>query len=249
MKKIYLTFDMDWVNDDVLKYFYEQIYRADIQSGVLYVTNYSKFLEDIRKDGWLELGIHPNFNWLLCGEEKHGSIDTIITELKGIVPEAVTARSHSLVTGTQINQCFYEHGIKYVSNYLYEPSGHMRIQCFKDYLGLIHVPFFFEDDIYLMNKVRLSVYDYLEKYDVPLVFNFHPIHLFLNTENRRRYESSKEYYKNYPILKNYRNTMTFGIEDFFRQLVRAAHEKGYEFETISNIEWRGDSSENFGIAL
>ena len=26
MKKVYLTFDMDWASDDVMKYFYEKIY-------------------------------------------------------------------------------------------------------------------------------------------------------------------------------------------------------------------------------
>ena len=157
MKRVYLTFDMDWADDDVLKYFYDEIYMPNIQAGTLNVTNPSN----------LELGIHPNFNTLLCNECKEGNFETVVRDLKEIVPEAVSARSHSLVTGSRINKCLYENGIKYVSNYLYQPSADMSVRCFKDYSGVIQIPFFFEDDMYLMQKTRPSISDYLEKYDAP----------------------------------------------------------------------------------
>ena len=35
MKKVYLTFDMDWASDDVMKYFYEKIYFYFMHMSVL----------------------------------------------------------------------------------------------------------------------------------------------------------------------------------------------------------------------
>ena len=237
MKRVYLTFDMDWADDDVLKYFYDEMFKPNIQEGTLNVTNPSKVLDEIREDGYLELGIHPNFNTLLCNECKEGSLETVVRDLKEIVPEAVSARSHSLVTGSRINKCLYENGIKYVSNYLYQPSVDMSVRCFKDYSRVIQIPFFFEDDMYLMQKTRPSISDYLEKYDAPLVFNFHPIHLFLNSEDLSRYERSKKFYHQYSQLKENRNTTVYGIADFFRDLVAYAREKGYHFSKMKDGLW------------
>ena len=235
MKNIYMTFDMDWASDDLLKYFYELICSLDIR-GTLNVTNDSYMLDKIRAEGRLELGIHPNFNRMLCGEEKSGNVGTIVDELKKIVPEAVTARSHSLVTGSCIDKCFWDCGIKFVSNYFYCPSEDMRIRCFKDYLGLIHIPYVFADDIFMISRTKRMMDDYLDKFDVPLVFNFHPIHLFLNTEDIGRYAAAKKYYKEYLQLKAYRNTKEDGIEGYFKELVRSAHERGYVFKMLKEIK-------------
>lgn len=238
MRNIYLTFDMDWAIDDVMKYFYDEIYKPNIPGGgTLNVTNYSKILDDIRSDGYLELGIHPNFNRLLCNENTEGSVETVVRELMEIVSEAVSARSHSLVTGSQINKCLYENGIRYVSNYIYKPNTNMSIKAFKDHSGIVQIPFFFEDDVYLMDEERHSVSDYLERYDVPLVFNFHPIHLFLNTENLDRYEAAKRFHNQYEKLKACRNTAAYGIADFFGELVAYACKNGYNFMKIKDGLW------------
>lgn len=235
---MYLTFDMEWACDGVMKYFYDEIWKRNLLGGgTLNVTNYSNVLDEIRKDGYLELGIHPNFNRLLCNEDAAGNFETVIKDIKEIVPEAVSARSHSLVTGSQINKCLYKSGIRYVSNYVYQPDVNMSVRSFKDVFGITQIPFFFEDDLYLTCKTKLSAYDYLEKYDAPLVFNFHPIHLFLNSENMQRYEAAKKVYGQYEQLKEFRNTTAYGIADFLRDLVAYAREKGYEFSKIKEGAW------------
>lgn len=240
MKKVYLIFDMDWACDGVMKYFYDEIWERNLPEGyggTLNVTNYSKVLDEIRKDGYLELGIHPNFNRLLCNEDTDGNFATAIKDLMEIVPDAVSARSHSLVAGSRINQCLYENGIRYASNYFYQPDINMKVRSFKDPSGITQIPFFFEDDLYLTQKTKLSIYDYLEKYDAPLIFNFHPIHLFLNSENLQRYEEAKKVYNEYGKLKRFRNTIAYGIADFFRDLVAYALEKGYGFSKIKEGSW------------
>ena len=232
MKNIYMTFDMDWACDDVLQYFYEEICRLQIR-GTLNVTNDSRVLNEIRKDGRPELGIHPNFNNLLYNKSENENIDAIIKGLKEIVPEAVTERSHSLVTGSQVNKCLYENGILYESNFFYELSDNIKMNYYEDYMGLKHIPFFFEDDFYLMNKNRKNISDYFQG-DL-LVFNFHPIHLFLNTENVKRYENAKKYYHKYSQLKTCRNMLGWGIRSCFEELVMMAHERGYSFKMLREI--------------
>lgn len=236
MKEICITFDMDWANDDVMKFFYEVVCELDI-CGTLNVTNDSSVLDLIRKEGRLELGIHPNFNRLLQNEEQYGSAETIIKELRQVVPEAVSARSHSLVTGSHISELFFENGIRYESNILYFPYWGGCLRCYKDYMGLIHVPFIFEDDVFLISRDKYAMAWYFENCESPVVFNFHPIHLFLNTENINRYEESKKYYHNYIQLKTYVNDQVQeGILDLLRSVVAVAREQGYCFRKMKDLK-------------
>ena len=43
------------------------------------------------------------------------------------------------------------------------------------------------------------------------VFDFHPIHVFINSENLDRYESSREFHRDAEILPQFRN-MGFGTK-------------------------------------
>ena len=50
------------------------------------------------------------------------------------------------------------------------------------------------------------------------VFNFHPIHLFLNTNSLDLYEKARPFFKDYKKLKSIRSN-DFGIRDFFIELI------------------------------
>ena len=63
-KNVFLTFDMDWASDEVLRDFYQLIKVHDLV-GTLHVTHQTELLEAFRLDGRLELGIHPNYNTCL----------------------------------------------------------------------------------------------------------------------------------------------------------------------------------------
>lgn len=51
-----------------------------------------------------------------------------------------------------------------------------------------------------------------------LMFGFHPIHVFLNTETLCRYEDARPYFDDYSALKSKRNT-GFGARNVLEQLV------------------------------
>lgn len=232
---IYLTFDMDWASDELLDHFYDLICQLKIR-GTLNVTHNTGRLMQYRGEDRLELGIHPNFNKLLNTEEVHKDIQAIIHDILMVVPEAVTARSHSLVTSTYICKALSENGIKYESNIFYQPSEGIKIKPYKDIYNMIRVPIIFEDDLYLSYTHRMPLDWYLsDAFYAPRVFNFHPIHLFLNTENMNRYHEAIIYLNDFKVLKKYQNRHSYGIYDMFIELIQKAKQKGYVFKMIKEI--------------
>ena len=237
-KDCFITFDMDWVPDEVMEWFVEFCDESEIR-GTLMVTNDSPLLNKIRSDGKLELGIHPNFNQLLSGEDDiRKNMNGAISLVKDIVPEAVTVRSHALVTGSVIENAFRKAGLKYELNFLYVPKPGDRISAWKDIYGIIRIPFIFEDDIWFTGDVSIKPEYYLDgKWDVPLIFNFHPIHLYLNTCNQLQYDRAKKHYQNVEKLKKHVNKEEFGTRDFFKRLVSLLTRKDIKMLQISEKEW------------
>ena len=102
--------------------------------------------------------------------------------------------------------------------------------------GVLQIPFFYEDDLYLLENYDYTPQFYLSKnIKMCKVFNFHPIHLFLNSESLNRYQGIKDDYHNYDILKKNINTQRYGTLDFFEDLIFIAQKKGYSFEPITKI--------------
>lgn len=128
-KNIFLTFDMDWASDEVLKDFYDLLCELNVY-GTLNVTHDTPLLDLFRKDDRLELGIHPNYNMLLDGTQQE-SYEGIISGLMKVVPEAVTVRAHSLTESSRIAAMYAKYGLKYDLNMFYPPQENDSIQCFK----------------------------------------------------------------------------------------------------------------------
>lgn len=233
---IFLTFDMDWANDDVLRYFHEMICQMDLY-GTLHVTHDTPVLDEIRKENRLELGIHPDFTRLLQNrQEKTTDLQTIIHNLLEIVPEAVSVRSHALVRGSLISKYLAQAGLKIESNIYYLPVEGIRLKSYRDIWGMIQLPFIFEDDLYVTSDMGYRMDYFLgEAFLAPRVFNFHPVHLFLNTDEMGRYEKAKTFTGSYKKLKEYVNDGTGGIRDAFAQLVHMAKRNGWKFWKLNEI--------------
>jgi len=238
-KEIYLTFDMDWACNELMDFLYDLLEKYDL-AATIHITNYFASLDRYKKNKRIELGIHPNFNILVDGNTVEGLKDkkSIIEQCKSIVPDAVTARSHSLLSSTPITRSLYNYGIRYELNCYIDP--YKGICVYPWFLqGVLQVPFFYEDDLYLMEKCKNSLAFYLD-HEIKMykIFNFHPIHLFLNSESLKRYERVKENYQDFSILQKNVNTNNYGILDFFKELVETAKTQGYQFKKI--IEIAGD---------
>lgn len=85
---------------------------------------------------------------------------------------------------------------------------------------LIKVPHFFEDDVRELYENEWDLKKYLN-YKGVKVFDFHPIHIFLNSENMNRYNSAREYLQNFNELKKCVNIKEYGTRDFLIDVIRS----------------------------
>lgn len=233
-KKICLTFDMDWANDTVLAFFYQLLKSENVPATIM-VTHETGWLEIFRKDPAIELGIHPNFNRLLGGENDAGNYRQVVDHIMKLVPEAVSYRSHALTDSSPIISYCQQKGLRYNLNMYCPPQDGICMVPFKR-SDITMIPFIFEDDIWLLEEERRPVGYYLSDYfTVPRVFNFHPIHLYLNCEVYGRYEKAKCFNQEPVKLESYRNKVTHGIENYFRHLVEYARTSGFEFCKVEEM--------------
>lgn len=239
-RNIYLTFDMDWAIDEVLEYFYELLEKYHVV-GTLNVTHESPLLQKFERSGIIELGIHPNYNGLLYPEQGGGDCEAILARMKELVPNAVCCRSHSLTTSSVIAKHYKKYGIRYDLNMLIPAYKGMRIRPFAAPVDedILVLPFIYEDDIYLQKKDRMQPEEFLlDEIEAPRIFNFHPIHLFLNSDRVETYEKARPFFKDYQSLKRHVNKANYGIKDFFVELIDAAHQSEWKFKTIAEGEWK-----------
>jgi hypothetical protein len=67
-----------------------------------------------------------------------------------------------------------------------------------------------------------------------VIFDFHPIHIYLNTENKYRYSEAKKFYEDPEKLLEYRNTEVPGTRDLLINLMK--HCKNNNIETSRMID-------------
>ena len=202
----FLTIDIDWADDEVINDTINIIERSEVEA-TWFVTHPTKIIDRLRENPKFELGIHPNFNSLLDSDARNGGdIRIVIEKLLEIVPEAKSLRSHSLFTSTKLLQLMPEYGLTHESN-LYMPiSSCDGLKPFRIWNDVVRIPHSFEDDLFLLNSKRPdlaeheSISNHIKRYFTNnngiRVLDFHPIHIFLNTENLDRYEGTREIHRN-----------------------------------------------------
>ncbi|HEY5123928.1 MAG TPA: hypothetical protein VIK14_09355 [Ignavibacteria bacterium] len=218
--KLFITSDIDWSSDDVLKYTIDLFNEYEVKV-TYFATHKTKILENLRHGS--EIGLHPNFNYLLNGDTRYGkNYKEVISYYKQMYPNSVSVRSHSLTQSSFILDEFLKQGLKFDVNGLF-PLNNSCLIPFKILInGITKVPFIWEDDVHCHNKA---------KWDISItdgkgikVLNFHPIHIFLNTEKMERYSDARPYFKDYLRLKEFVNATNYGTRNFLIDLLR--HYKG-----------------------
>lgn len=218
--KIFLTFDVDWVCDDILDYTLNIIEKYDIKA-TFFCTHETRLLERMRKNPNIELGIHPNFNPLLNGDFKYGKkFQEVIKYFKRIVPDAVSIRAHSLTQNSNLLGSFFKNGLRYDCSCFIPYSAKFLLKPFLYWdKKLIRVPYFWEDDVHCLYDWPWKIDTFINNKELK-VFNFHPIHIYLNTEKLERHEKSKRYHKNIKMLSSYINKKSYGVRQFLLDLIR-----------------------------
>jgi hypothetical protein len=220
--KIFLSFDIDWAHDEVID---DVLQLLDEHQAVatLFATHTCSALKNILKSTRHEIGLHPNFNKLLKGEVSGKSYYSICNELKNNFPNATSVRSHSLCFGSLIQTAYERLGITHDSSIIIPYQNNKNpLFPWKMWDGLTRVPYFFCDYVTAMttdaSMKELVMRDGLK------VFDFHPIHIFLNTESLDRYERTrplhqnpreliKHRYEGYGTRNRLLDLLAFGVKD------------------------------------
>lgn len=217
--KIFLTFDIDWAHDEVLEDTINLVEKADV-AATWFVTHDTMFLARLRANPKFELGIHPNFNFLLQADSRNGAnAGEVIDRLLQIVPEAKSVRSHSLTQSSILLQLFLDKGLTHECNHFIPEQAAIELEPWHLWNGLIKVPHFWEDDVACMYAKNTLIQDLLVRAEGGVrVFAFHPIHIFLNTNTLECYERSRADHANPKKLITHRNT-GFGVRSELQTLL------------------------------
>tara|TARA_B110000046_G_scaffold185692_1_gene228629 strand:- start:10578 stop:11285 length:708 start_codon:yes stop_codon:yes gene_type:complete len=189
-----LSLDIDWASDKILNYTLDMIEEKGCKA-CFFVTHQTKVLERIKENPLIELGIHPNFNPLLDGVKDSKTAAQIIDDLLEIVPNAQILRSHSMTTSGKWVGLYKQKGITHLSNYL--QYGVEPIVPFMQINGLVEVPVYFADDGFAYINESKEIVNitknllFSTNVEGIKVFNFHPVHLYIDTENISDYYSYK----------------------------------------------------------
>ncbi|MFY7787267.1 MAG: hypothetical protein ACOVQA_05275, partial [Thermoflexibacteraceae bacterium] len=211
---IIFTSDIDWASEEVIQDTLQLFEQHEVKC-TLFVTHDSKVIRECSRK-WFEVAIHPNFNPLLGGNNST-SLDQIIDDLMELYPEAKGVRSHSMTQSTPILGKFAEKGLLYDANHF---LPYQKIQAFKLWNGMWRIPYNWEDDIhYLYQKSFDEVGMEIQTNDL-YVFDFHPIHVFLNTDCEQTYQTAKPFYHDTSELAKYKNTTKKGARDMLIKLLK-----------------------------
>jgi len=215
---LFLTFDIDWANDKVIEYCLDIIEKANIKS-TWFVTHECKILDRLRENPNIELGIHPNFNFLLNGDIKNGrNSEEIIDNILKIVPTAKSIRSHAMTQSSNLLQLFYTKGLIFDCIHFIPSQSNIELSPWKLWNNLIKIPYFWEDDLHCIYKEKPNINLLKDKKGLK-VFDFHPIHVFLNTEKLSRYNKIKLNQQDFEFISKSINNKFWGSKDILNELI------------------------------
>ena len=234
-KSVYITMDMDWANDGVLADTIALVDSLNIPV-CMFVTHDTPMLAKLREDPLFTLGIHPNYLPLLkINGTTEKSYADIMADMAALVPEAKIIRCHALVDATPILGLAKSNGFLADMNLFIPFSSGITLHPFSHFSGLKRLPFFYEDDAWTLETGHASPEEHMLS-DGLKIFNFHPIHLYLNTEKMERYNWAKVHYHDFEMLKpSVNHGPEFGARDFLLNLKELADRNGMRFGKVSEL--------------
>jgi len=214
---ILITLDIDWASDFIIQKVDEMLKEKGVKA-TWFVTHNSAYLDNLSKNKNYELGIHPNF---LPNTTQGKTPKEILEKLKKIVPNAVSIRSHALHQNSHLLSLYKNHGIKFDSSIFLFKTKNIEPH-YSPHLGLHRIPFFWEDDAETYEKNPDWSFESTKHIDGLKIYNFHPIHIILNTNNMHDFKKIQNKVQmdslNDEILQKYVNKKK-GTKDIFLEIL------------------------------
>ena len=221
-QKLYLTFDVDWAPEPVVAQVLRALEAATARA-TFFATHESAVLR-AADPKMIEIGLHPNYG--------NAPQENPVLELKKLYPEARGARSHGLFVSSAILSGYAKAGLEYESNiFLFKHKG---LHAVRRSASLISIPFIWSDDKHLELGLKFDFHELPLENDGLTVVNFHPIHIFLNTDVQATYARAKQDYQNVRWLEQVRNGGA-GIGTLFTELLNHVRERRVETGLMRDI--------------
>jgi hypothetical protein len=197
-----LTFDLDWAPDWCVRECYDMCRQAEVKA-TFFATNPLPVLADMAADPRFELGLHPNF---LPGSTQRADLSkpltyaAVLEYLTEFLPKASSFRTHALYGDSFLYVEIEERwpnlttDVSFFTHFqpLFEPLYLWHSTAKRP---LVRLPFQFEDDMACLSPS----FDYeaflahirKEEKQRPVIFNFHPMQVALNSRTLANYRALK----------------------------------------------------------
>ena len=220
-----ITSDIDWSEDEIITYMLGILKEYDIQA-TFFCTHDVSHIQGIARH---ELAIHPNFT----GEKTEPEV---IQKLVMKIPQARGIRNHRLYLHSGLFGIYRDLGLEYDSNYF---MPNQAVSPFFISPNILELPMFFEDDSYFLTSSDFTLNSLNLESNGLKIFNFHPIHIFLNTRHLSDYETAKDCFHHPHKLLQYRNKGR-GTHNLFIDLLKYIRDRGLRTYTMNEINslWR-----------
>jgi len=187
-----LTLDLDWAPDAIIDAVAALLVERRVKA-TWFITHQSPAVDRLRERRDLfELGIHPN---MLPGSTHGATEDEALAHVLKIVPGAAAMRTHGLYQSSNfLVKAAKQFGITVDVSLFLPRATHLQPHAI-NYAGakLVRIPYFWEDDVEMFEERPIWTGDD-ERLAVPglRVFDFHPVHVALNTERFDRYDGLRK---------------------------------------------------------
>jgi hypothetical protein len=230
----HLTFDVDWAPDWMVDICRQELNQKNVK-GTFFVTHRTDIIADLLIDGHT-VGIHPN---LFAGSSQGNSVRAVFDYLLNILPQADIMRTHRLY---QSSSFFSEIILNYPqikTDFSLLTYKSVNVEKTKLLLGegqIDRVNYNWEDDIAFND--RQWEWHAFQPWSPLHVFDFHPVHVALNSREDANYRRLKDEIGDRPLYSidktlagKYRNT-AHGTDSVFGSVLSS------EADFISVDRWR-----------
>jgi hypothetical protein len=184
----HLTFDVDWAPDWMVDICRQRLNQKKVK-GTFFITHPSDIIADLLIDGHA-VGIHPN---LLTGSSQGNSVRAVFDYLLSILPAADMMRTHGLY---QSSAFFLQIILNYpqirtdFSLLTYKSVSVEKTQLLLPEGQIARVSYNWEDDV-AFNDPHWD-WRTFQPWSPLHVFDFHPVHVALNSRNGASYRRLKD---------------------------------------------------------
>lgn len=190
MGPVCITVDIDWAPDDAIDLTADLLIAAAVPA-TWFVTHDSPAVRRLAGHRALfELGVHPNF---LSGSSHGGTIVEVLDHCMTLVPGARSLRTHALHQSTPIFDAVLSRTPWRLDASLFLPYARHVEAIEHEWKGttLLRIPYVWEDDVEMLRHMPTWSPDRALEGTGPRVFDFHPIHVALNSADMGPYERLK----------------------------------------------------------